>query len=51
MYGMYGSYWFQGSYFTAPWSYHDVVPLDGYAAILPYGMTSLPWQNPPDTGG
>ena len=51
MYGLYGSYWFQGNDFMVPQGYNDVLPLGGYAGILPNGMTSLPWQNSGDTGG
>jgi hypothetical protein len=54
MYGLNGSYWFDGSHVPLPYGsthdYYNIVPLGGYAAILPIGMTSLPWQTTGGTG-
>jgi hypothetical protein len=50
MYGLNSPYWTAERTYPVPYGVtHDlynVVPLGGYAAILPYGMTSLPWQRP-----
>ena len=48
MSGYHGYYWLHDNAFNVPQRYPGVVPLSGYAEILPYGATSLPWQTPPD---
>ena len=54
MYGLNSPYWTSGSEVPLPFGsthdYYNIVPLGGYAGILPYGMTSLPWQTPGGTG-
>ena len=54
MYGLNSPYWTRGSEVPLPFGsthdYYNIVPLGGYASILPYGMTSLPWQTPGGTG-
>ena len=48
MYGLNGAYWLHTSEVPLPYGSthnpYNIVPLGGYASILPNGMTSLPWQ-------
>jgi hypothetical protein len=54
MYGLNGAYWLHTSEVPLPYgsthNFFNIVPLGGYAEILPIGMTSLPWQTTGGTG-